>query len=74
MKIQPAINRASRRRNPTIEPITMPAMAPPLNPEPWREDAEVAPVPVDAAPFEDDVVDDDDSRFDIVEKTGNETP
>jgi hypothetical protein len=69
MKIQQAINRARSRRKPTIEPITMPAIAPPLNPEPLFE---AAPVCVDAAPVAVDVG--DDNRFEIVEKTGNETP
>jgi hypothetical protein len=70
MKIQQPISRARSRRKPTIEPITIPAIAPPLNPE-W-EDPDTAPVFVDVALVEDDVG--DENRFDMVEKTGRETP
>jgi hypothetical protein len=71
MKMQQAINRPRSRRNPTIEPITMPAIAPPLSPEPPWE-AALVPVLVDDAPPE--VAVDDDNRLEIVEKTGNVTP
>jgi hypothetical protein len=68
---QQAINRPRSRRKPTIEPMTIPAIAPPLNLEPPWE-AELVPVPVDVEPLEVDVC--DDNRFEIVEKTGNVTP
>lgn len=59
----------------------MPAIAPPLKPEPlWEAAAVAAPVPLDvgavvAAPFVAVPVEVfDDNRFDIVEKTGSVTP
>lgn len=72
MKMQQAINRARSKRKPTIEPMTIPAIAPPLNPDPlWEVALLPVLVPVDDALLAVDVAD---NRLEIVEKTGNVTP